>query len=519
MNRTTHGAIAAGHPKTAQAGQIMFELGGNAFDAAIAAMLASFVVESTLTSSAGGGFLLAYTQEKESLLFDFFCQTPRVKKSLSEIEFYPVNINFGGATQVFHIGRGSVAIPGSLMGLFEIHQQLGKLPFSLVVEPAIDYARNGYQITPYNRVTFEILEPILRASHESKKIYLLNNELLNVGDTAYLKDFANVLEELAKKGIQEFYQGDIAHQMLEDMKEGGYLTQEDLHHYRVLKRKPLNLNYRGYQLLTNPPPSSGGILINYALKLLETVDLSCFDFGSQTHLKLLATVMALTNDARKINYDNYIYQDNIISQFLSQKNLLKSQNKLQQTINKYGSTTHISVIDEHGNAASVTNSNGEGSSYVIPNTGIMLNNMLGEADLNPLGFHCWPCDCRISSMMSPTMILKEGKPEIVLGSGGSNRIRTALLQVISNLLDFGFSLEEAINQPRVHWEKNIFNLEPTEKLETLDSLQLAPDTEIILWQELSMFFGGVHGVRRKEDHSLEAIGDPRRAGVGIVYST
>ncbi|MDJ0599625.1 MAG: gamma-glutamyltransferase [Crocosphaera sp.] len=516
MNRKTHGAIAAGHPKTAQAGQLMFELGGNAFDGAIAAMLASFVVESTLTSSAGGGFLLAYTQEKEKILFDFFCQTPRFKKSLEEIEFYPVNINFGGAIQVFHIGRGSIAIPASLMGLYEVHQQLGNLPFSVVIEPAIDYARNGYEITPYNRVTLEILEPILRASHESQQLYLSNNELLNIGDKAYIKDFANVLEELAKKGIQEFYQGEIAQQMLKDIKQGGYLTKEDLTHYRVIKRKPLSFNYRGYELLTNPPPSSGGILISYALKLLENIDFSCFDFGSKNHLQLLGSVMALTNDARKISYDNYIYEENIISQFLSQKNLHHSKNKLQQTINKWGSTTHISVIDEYGNAASVTNSNGEGSGYVIPNTGIMLNNMLGEADLNPLGFHCWPCDRRISSMMSPTIILKEGKPEIVLGSGGSNRIRTALLQVISNLLDFNFSLEEAINQPRIHWENNLFNIEPREQLETINNLQLPPDTETILWQELSMFFGGVHGVRSNDNHSLEAIGDMRREGVGIV---
>ena len=516
MNQRTHGAIAAGHSKTAEAGKIMFELGGNAFDAAIAAMLASFVVESTLTSAAGGGFLLAHTKEQDSILFDFFCQTPRLKKSVDNVDFYPVDINFGGARQVFHIGLGSIAVPGSLMGLFEIHQKLGQLPFHVIIEPAINYARSGYIVTDYNRVTFEILEPILRASSESKKIYLPNNRLFEVGERSYIKDFANVLEELAKKGIQEFYQGDIAHQMAKDLGKGGYLKKEDFSQYRVLKRIPLKFKYRGYELLTNPPPSSGGILISYALKLLETVDLKSWDFGSKKHIQLLAEVMALTNGARKTNYDNYIYDNNIISQFLSQKNLLNSQQTLQQTINKWGSTTHISVIDEQGNAASVTNSNGEGSSYVIPNTGIMLNNMLGEADLNPLGFHTWPCDRRISSMMSPTMILKEGKPEIVLGSGGSNRIRTAILQVISNLLDFNCSLEEAISQPRVHWENNIFNLEPIEQLDSLETLQLPPETETILWQEPSMFFGGVHGVRRIDDNSLEGIGDPRRAGVGIV---
>jgi gamma-glutamyltranspeptidase/glutathione hydrolase len=516
MGQKMRGAIAAGHPKTAAAGQVMWELGGNAFDAAIAAMVASFVVESTLTSAAGGGFLLAHTKEKQSILFDFFCQTPRVKKAVDEVDFYPVDINFGGAIQVFHIGLGSIAVPGSLMGLFEVHQQLGKLPFHVVIEPAINYARNGYDVTTYNRLTFEILEPILKASHESQKIYLPNNRLFNVGEKAYLQDFANLLEELAKKGIQEFYQGDIAHQMVRDIEKGGHLKQEDLSQYSVIKRKPLIVNYRGYELLTNPPPSSGGILIGYALKILESVSLKSGDFGSNKHLQLLAEVMALTNDARKVNYDNYLYEDNIVSQFLSKKNLLNSQHKLQQRINKWGSTTHISAIDEEGNAASVTNSNGEGSSYVIPNTGIMLNNMLGEADLNPLGFHTWHGNRRISSMMSPTIILREGKPEIVLGSGGSNRIRTSLLQVISNLLDFNFSLEEAISKPRVHWENNIFNLEPTEQLENTETLQLPPETETILWPEPSMFFGGVHGVRRIDENTLEGIGDPRRAGVGIV---
>ncbi|MGK7942543.1 MAG: gamma-glutamyltransferase [Crocosphaera sp.] len=516
MTQKTHGAIAAGHPKTAEAGQIMFEHGGNAFDAAIAAMLASFVVESTLTSAAGGGFLLAYTKEQQSLLFDFFSQTPKLKKTIDKVDFYPVNINFGGAIQEFHIGLGSIAVPGSLMGLFEVHQKLGKLPFSLIIEPAIHYARNGYKINCYNRVTFEVLEPVLRASSESQKIYLPRNELLNIGEIAYIKDFANALEELAKKGIKEFYQGDFAHQIARDMEQGGYLTIEDLSQYSVVKRKPLKFNYRDYQLLTNPPPSSGGILIAYSLKILEKIDIAKLDFASNKHLQLLAKTMEITNNARKRNYDNYIYDKNIEEKFLKENNLFKSQKQLQENINKWGSTTHISVIDEQGNAASVTNSNGEGSSYIIPNTGIMLNNMLGEADLNPLGFHNWPCDRRISSMMSPTIILKEGKPKIVLGSGGSNRIRTAILQVISNLLDFNFSLEEAISKPRVHWENNIFNLEPTESLEESHTLELPPETEVISWEELSMFFGGVHGVRRRDNQDLEGFGDPRRAGVALV---
>ncbi|MEA5532937.1 gamma-glutamyltransferase [Crocosphaera sp. XPORK-15E] len=516
MGEKTRGAIAAGHQKTAEAGQIIFELGGNAFDAAIAAMLASCVVESTLTSIGGGGFFLAHTKERQKILFDFFCQTPSQKKQIKDLDFYAVNLDFKGASQVFHIGLGSIAVPGTLAGIFEVHKQLGKLPFHVVAEPAIEYARNGYQVTKYNRVTFEILEPILTGSKNSQKLYAPDGNLLETGENAYIKDFANILEELIKKGVQEFYQGEIAHQIIRDVSPGGHLTLEDLSQYCVIKRHPIKFQYRGYEILTNPPPSSGGILIAYCLKLLENYPINSLEWGSKKHLEILAQVMALTNEARKMNYDNYVYQNNIVENFLSQENLEKSHKKLEKTLNKWGSTTHISVIDQEGNAASVTNSNGEGSSYVIPNTGIMLNNMLGEADLNPLGFHTWESDRRISSMMSPSIILKEGKPEIVLGSGGSNRIRTAILQVISNLLDFNLPLENAINCPRVHWEDNIFNLEPMSQLGNFESLDLPPETQIVPWQEPGMFFGGVHGVKYGEAGTLEGFGDPRRAGVAIV---
>ncbi|MDY7013042.1 MAG: gamma-glutamyltransferase, partial [Cyanobacteriota bacterium] len=170
---------------------------------------------------------------------------------------------------------------------------------------------------------------------------------------------------------------------------------------------------------------------------------------------------------------------------------------------------------DEGNAASITTSNGEGSSYLIPGTDIAINNMLGEADLNPLGFHNWPCDRRISSMMSPTLVLRRGEPEFVLGSGGSNRIRTAILQVILNLIDLKLPLETAIENPRVHWEDRILNIEPPFSTEDTDTLQLLDATEVILWKAKSMFFGGVHGVGRTAGRVVGA-GDPRREGAVAI---
>jgi gamma-glutamyltranspeptidase/glutathione hydrolase len=323
---------------------------------------------------------------------------------------------------------------------------------------------------------------------------------------------------LVREGVKEFYEGEIGKKLIQDCQEkGGYLTQEDLLNYQVLIRKPLAINYRDYKLITNPPPSSGGILISFALKLLEKFNLKDLKFGSIEHLKILAQIMSMTNQARKKDYDRQIYQQDIVNTFLHRENIANYQQQLNKNMsNKLGSTTHISVMDEDGNAASVTTSNGEGSSYLIPETGIMVNNMLGEEDLNPHGFHQWQCNQRISSMMSPSILLQNSQPEIGLGSGGSNRIRTAILQVICNLVDFQMSVPEAVESPRVHWENNIFNLEPPLCIleQNRSELNLPPSTKLVLWQEQNMFFGGVHAVRKTKT-GFEGARDSRREGMAL----
>lgn len=506
------GAIAAGHPKTVEAGKWMFEMGGNAFDAIVAATLAAFVVEFTLSSAGGGGFLLARTRERENFLFDFFCQTPRARKDLSEIDFYPVSIHFGGGIQDFQIGRGSIATPGALLGLWEVQKKLCRLPFSVLAEPAIEYARNGFIFNRYNAFCCKLLEPILWRDPEGIKFYAPHGKLLQEGDRCVMTDFANTLEYLSVSGIDDFYRGEIARCIAKDLSEGGYLTLEDLAGYRSILRAPLTTTYRGYEILTNPPPSSGGILIAFALKLLEKYDLREIPYLEREHLEILTEVMALTNRARAEGYDRHIHRQGIDREFLAPE-------FIETYVNKRGCTTHISVLDSEGNAASATFSNGEGSAYTVPNTGIILNNMLGEADLNPLGFHHWPLDRRMSSMMSPTILLENGEPRFVLGSGGSNRIRTAIFQVISHLVDFRRSIDLAVKTPRIHWENSELCVEPFEGREEILETAIFPDgTKVNRWEEPSMFFGGVHAVGILPTGEFTATGDPRRDGVGLVMS-
>ena len=299
--------------------------------------------------------------------------------------------------------------------------------------------------------------------------------------------------------------------MKDCQERGGYLTLEDLNNYQVIEREPLVINYRGNTFLTNPPPSSGGILIAFALELLSKVDLANIGFGTSRHLQTLAEVMRLTNEARKDGYNNNLYQKDVIERFLSAEHIAQYEQKLTETVNKWGSTTHISVIDDEGNAASVTTTHGEGSSYVIPGTGIMLNDMLGEEDLNPPGFHQWQENVRISSMMAPTIVLKNNQPEIVLGSGGSNRIRTAILQVISNIVDFKMPVDVAVSSPRVHWENSVFYLEPGFSESAVKALN-SDNNQLVLWKKKNMFFGGVHTVMETTPGIIAGAGDRRRNG-------
>lgn len=511
----TKGIIAAGHEKTAEAGRLILNEGGNAFDAAIACMLASFVVESTLTSVGGGGFLLAHTKENQNYLFDFFCQTPHKKKPSSEVDFKPIDINFGGAKQTFHIGLGSMAVPGNIAGVFKVHEQLGTLPLEVIAQPAIAYAQDGFFVNGFQDFCFGLLKPILFDSSEGKNIYTSQGKLPTKNEMLFLPKLAQTLNFLIKEGAREFYEGEIGRQLIKDSQEkGGYLTQEDLLNYQVILRKPLKVNYHNYEFITNSPPSSGGILISFALKLLEKHNFKNIKFGSVEHLEILAQVMSITNLARTNKYDAQIYRENIEGEFLNDENICYYQQQLNnQNNSKIGSTTHISVMDEDGNAASVTTSNGEGSSYFIPDTGIMINNMLGEEDLNPHGFHQWQSNQRMSSMMSPSILVQNSQPKIVLGSGGSNRIRTAILQVVSNLIDFQMPIQDAIESPRVHWENNVFNIEPPSSIseENKTQLNLPSLKELILWQQKNMFFGGVHGVN-KTSTGFEGAGDSRRQG-------
>jgi len=516
----TNGIVSCGHPLTAEAAVQILSEGGNAFDAVVAAFFAACVAEPVLASLGGGGFLNALPAKNNPIVFDFFCQTPARKPPENEIDLHPIIADFGESTQEFHIGMGSIAVPGSVKGMFEIHKQLCSLPMSVLVQPAIELAKQGIIVNEFQSYIFDIVKPIYLSNPACFCIYKSKrhstseaNKLVQSRELLVQSDLAETFAALAKYGEAWFYSSDIANSITHACRDnGGLLTSHDLMAYKVIKRTPIDLSYKNHKILLNPPPSSGGLLIGFALKLLEHLEFQRYKKHSINYLNMLIKIMQLTSNARfdmdsnnALKNSLKLLQPDFVSQYADQ---------LAQSYQFNRGPPHLSIIDQSDNVASMTVSNGEGSGYVIPGTGIVLNNMLGEQDINPAGFNQWKENQRISSMMAPTVVIGDNHQLIALGSGGSNRIRSAILQVLVNIIDHKEYLTDAVESSRIHFEDNFLNVESG--IEIYSKQNFCDDVqEIKYWNNKNLYFGGVHCVSKSGDN-FDGAGDPRRGGISVA---
>lgn len=515
------GAVAAGHPVTCNAAATILKEGGNAFDAVLAALFASCVAEPVLSSLGGGGFLLARKGDSRPLLYDFFSHTPSARPPEEEIDLYPIVADFGSAQQEFHIGFGSIAVPGVVRGLFRIHRDLCSLPLDLIIGPARDAAVGGVRINALQHYISTIVAPILRSSPEALRLFATDtapDRMAMEGEIVKHPDMAAVFDALAREGEDLFYRGELAQKLIEGSSQsGGCLRRADLEQYDVIAREPLSINYHHARLMTNPAPSLGGTLIAFTLSLLEKSRLGSLGQQGPEHLALLAHAMQLTQQLRSGHNVDLDLDESASRDLLQHSFLQPFWEILKDHASFTRGTTQISIADAAGNMASMTLSNGEGSGYVLPGTGIMLNNMLGEEDINPHGFNRWPLDRRIASMMSPTLVLLPDNGIIATGSGGSNRIRSAILQVLINLIDFGSSVEEAVETSRIHFESGLLNLEGGIPAPTREQLVNEFD-RCHCWKEKNLFFGGAHTVFLDGQGGLSGHGDSRRGGTSLLVS-
>jgi len=494
------GVVAAGHPITAEAGARVLREGGNAVDAAVAAVLASFAVESPLTGFGAGGFMMVHRGE-ETVLLDFFVAAPGQDGIERRAELAPVPVHFDEETvQTFYVGPASCGVPGTAAGLELALTRFGSAPLYELANQAIALARDGSPVNAEQAYILDILEPIHSRLPGTRELYAPRGRTLREGETFRFPELALALERFGAEGAEPFCRGEVAAMLSEAVIEGGgTLGPADLASYEAIERKPIRAPFRGAEVLTNPPPSSGGILIAYCLGLLERL-------GEHSGVEQLVAAMGAANDARGEEFAEALYGEGLHESFLDPAGLDLAAGSL------LGSTTHISALDGDGMCAGVTCSNGSGSGVLVPGTGVILNNMLGEEDLNPLGFHSIAPGRRVPSMMAPTVVLRDGEIELGLGSAGSNRIRSAILQTIVRAIEDGLGAEEAVRAPRLHFEGGIVQAEPGVDEDALGRLE-ARGVPVARRPQINLFFGGVQAVARDPlTGALSGGGDPRRGG-------
>jgi gamma-glutamyltranspeptidase/glutathione hydrolase len=501
------GVVAAGHPVTAEAGAAVLREGGNAVDAAVCAVLASFAVESPLTGFGAGGFMMVHknvsrsgsgrdepdfdassagdstTANPEAVLIDFFVAAPGKGGVEREAELVPVPVHFDAETvQTFYVGPASCGVPGTAAGLEAALRLFGSMPLGELALPAVALARDGAPVNAEQAYILDILAPIHVRLEGTRELYAPGGDPLREGDVFRFPALAEELERFAAEGAEPFYRGELAATIGEYVVgHGGTLASADLAAYEAVEREPIRAAFRGREVLTNPPPSSGGILIAFCLGLLERLGPPPSD-------------------------PERLYGGGLAAEMLGPAALDLAAADL------LGSTTHISVLDDRGTCASVTCSNGSGSGVLVPGTGVILNNMLGEEDLNPLGFHRIEPGRRVPSMMAPTVVLRDGEIELGLGSAGSNRIRSAILQTIARVVEEGMSADEAVRAPRLHFEQGVVQAEPGIDDAALGRME-AGGMPVGRRPAINLFFGGVQAVARDpETGGLSGGGDPRRGG-------
>ncbi|HRY08033.1 MAG TPA: gamma-glutamyltransferase [Hyphomicrobiaceae bacterium] len=502
----TKGIVAAGHQATAAAAAEMLRAGGNAFDAVIAGLFTACVAEPVLASPGGGGFLMCHDPAGgPDKLYDFFVDTPLTKRPDDDAQFFGVEVDFGPARQEFHIGPGASATPGFVPGLFAVHRDHASLPMADLLAPAARAARDGVLVNPFQAYLFAIAAPIYTHQPDSAAIFAPQGTPLRQGELLCNSALADTFDLLARNGASLFVDGEVGREVArQSAAQGGHIQADDLKAYRVAARQPLQIEYKSARLLLNPPPAASGALIAFSLRLLESLTAD-----RAPHVVDLAEAMAATNTARA----RYAAMP---QQLLDADVIASCLRDIEGHAPAYRGTTHVSVIDHDGRAAAATVSNGEGNGFLVGPFGFMLNNMLGEEDLNPGGFGQWQAGQRMSSMMAPSIIRTGDDRLIALGSGGSNRIRTAILQVALNVIDRAMNLADAVNAPRLHLEKcGTLSYEEAIGADATAAL-VARFAKTHGWPLPNMFFGGVHAVELGPAGNMSGVGDPRRAGAVIA---
>ena len=527
-----NGVVAAAHPLAAQAGLEVLRKGGNAVDAAIATALTLGVVEPNASGLGGGGFALAYVaKERRSYVVDFRETAPAKARS----DVYPLTAKGKAVNNASAMGYKAVAVPGELRGLEMLHRKFGKQPWADLFQPAIQQAEAGVVVSEtLSQIVTEEFERLEKAPAMPwlQKNFYKDGLPAQPGDVIRNPELVASLKKIAAGGADVFYNGEIAEAIVKEFAEkgGGWITRDDLASYRAILREPMRGTYRGYTVLTLPPPSSGGLTLIEMLNILEGFDLAKLGQGSADYLGVCieAQKLAFADRAEYMADPAFakVPVDGLLDkQYAAERrksiDLEKTKKALPGTPAKHesGSTTSFSVVDKQGNIVTITQTLNYflGAGVVPEGTGILLNDEMDDFDRQPTSVNAPAPGKRPSSSIAPIIVLRDGKPFMTAGTPGATRIITAMANIVLGVVDFKQELQAAILAPRFHngntTETAIEARFPQEVLQTLESRGY----KFSVKKEMDLYFGGAQGVMFRSDGKLVGMGDPRRDGVAVGY--
>ncbi len=488
-------AISSGHKVTSEVAQSILENGGNAFDAAVSAYLASFVSEPMMASAGAGGFANILTANGKNIILDFFCQTPQ-NKAIQNPNYKTIIVDFGESQETFYAGPASMAVPGAMACIQHLAKYYCDLPLKELIQPAQAIAKNGIAYTSFQALDTALLAPILELSEIGKSLFFESDKTLSTGSHFAMPKYADFLEVFAREESDWFYIGEIAKQLSShSIDNGGYLTLEDLAAYQVIEREPHSIDWKGLRISTPGLPSMGGGLMQLFLSQIKEKQPKIL---SNKHFMALRVAFAQCLP--------YVSNPDALWKYLSNP-------EGGPQFNKHTSgTSHFNILDSKGNAIALSTSIGEGSGYFLPETHMQMNNMLGEPGLMPNGLGSWTSGSRLNSMMCPTLCFDRNMQlQLMIGSGGSSRIPFSIAQVIFNQFQLGLNLDKAIHLPRIFESDQRIYLEKGFAYDP--ALIEKTKTE---WQDLHLVFGGTHAI---DLASKTASGDNRREGHAIITYT
>jgi gamma-glutamyltranspeptidase/glutathione hydrolase len=535
--RGKNGMVVSASELASQVGIDILKKGGNAVDAAVAVGFTLAVTYPAAGNLGGGGFMVIHLKDGKNTTIDYREKAPITAKEnlyLDSLGNYDPNLSQFGVT--------SVGVPGSVAGLIYALEKYGSLSLEDVIQPAIDLAENGFNLEYQLAKSLENENNYFVKYASSKKIFTKNGSPLKEGEKLLQSDLANTLKQISDNGVKGFYEGKIAQLIVSQIKSnGGYITLKDLQSYNATERVPIQTNYRGYDVVTMGPPSAGGITLLQLLNILENHNFEVKEWGSSKYIHLLVEAMKYVFADRSIHIGDPDFY-NVPEKWLISKTYAKEIfNKIGETATpsenifpgnppqkESEETTHYSVIDRYGNAVSTTTTlnSSYGSKIVVEGAGFLLNNEMDDFSSKPgipnqfglIGSEANKIESgkRMLSSMTPTIIIKKGKPFMIVGSPGGSTIPTVILQIILNVLEFKMDISQAINMPRIHhqWLPDKIDYEKFGlSLDVIDALKKKGE---IIGEE--RILGRVEGIISDYNEQIfYGTSDPRGFGAAISY--